>query len=90
MPKATYYAVYVCMYAFPISIILLSITTLATEGMQPAEIFFLLCQVGTIAWFTIDFIPTFEYYSEQCEETKETVTKILDYFKGEGFVIDSN
>jgi len=90
MPKASYYAVYICMYVIPVSIIALSLKTAVTDGMQPAEIFFLICQVGTIAWFTVDFMGAFEFYSDRCEEVKKAITKMNDYLKENGIIIEND
>jgi len=50
--------------------------------------FFLLCQVGTIVWFTLDFRSTFEAFTEECKGHQEQVKRILDYCFRKGFIAE--
>ena len=51
---------------------------------------YLLCQVATIVWFTIDFKEAFEGFSEQKKEVKETVARIHDYFLVRQFAVEND
>ena len=75
------------MYVCPVIIIVLSIVTLVNEGMQPAEMFFLLCQVGTIAWFELSFRRGFNSISKYMKESQSTVKSILDCCQEKGIII---
>lgn len=63
----------ISMFGIPPTIIILSIITLAIEGMQVSQMTFLLLQVGTLLWYGLDLYPALIYYHELCLENQEIV-----------------
>ena len=72
-------ALQISMFGIPPTIIVLSIITLVTEGMQVSQMLFLLLQVGTLAWFGLDLYPALKHYHEECLNSQKIVSKIQNY-----------
>ena len=79
MPGFCMLALRISMFVIPPIILGLSVTVMLTEGLQVAQALFALLQVGTIAWFGLDFYPVMVKFHQKCLETQEIVGRIQEF-----------
>jgi hypothetical protein len=68
MLMLTTIVIYICFYAIPTIIVLLSTIVLIEEGSQPPQILFLMVQIGTIGWFAAVFHGAINEFNSECRE----------------------